>query len=643
MMTALKDEIDSIEKNIGGFSQYQTTAGAGDSIAFDKKPAQQFLKALGSVSGVKDKLSIKENNAPMQPENNQDVIIQSFANSEETLTISGKRIDRLTKSTKIYINNDIVPKGIQKTALQNNTILPQDKSLCEEAKIHWQNLAVGICHVQEIDLLVSPIIIDGKAISAPRVGEIKEDAPAILLLSSPALNFSYGTAQSLSSKDRNKFIEGMYRNLFNAAISEGRNYIALPAAGLGAFGGEPDVYFKALMKVSAENQFKDLNIIYHPAQFGTQFDKALKTSKSKNVVRATKDVVFIADALTKQGKLCALHNPSDADVVYGIYDVGEYWKNGKTDKGGYVGEEHIGAMTTAPLNSFGFNPQAYNNVVEQKLTQSPISHVLDNFLFKRKYKESKNDGSNQQPKNVTDEATEEKLKLVKSKITTGSHLLTRDHLIGLSILGNPESSRISSKDLKSIEPQLDKNGKLKSIALVFNDENGGWFPRIIHSMLNPDTLILQESKIKRPGCVVYELNPDVVKKLQYSDITKKFANGYPHHLNQDHLENIHGLEKIISELHRSMDVNSLTFDTNSGDLKTVTITFPLYPNSRMGYPKDINEFQTSLIPTLENALGADFNRLVKKSGQTENGTGYVEFDAHELERGLSCGSNLRPN
>ncbi len=63
----------------------------------------------------------------------------------------------------------------------------------------------------------------------------------------------------------------------------------------------------------------------------------------------------------KKGVPCALHNPSDADVVFGLYDIGEYWK-----KGHYVFEEHIASMSTAPLNSRLLNP--FPVVIERELT-----------------------------------------------------------------------------------------------------------------------------------------------------------------------------------------------------------------------------------------------------------------------------------
>lgn len=347
----LRTLLDKVEKNTGNFSSYETSLGKGENIPFTDKPAQQFLAGLDVANKI-EQLS-KKPTGKINVQDIKDVTICSLG-SENPLVIPKARIERLLKSAKVYVNNDIFPKGLYRKA----KVTTQDKSISAAARKHWQNLAVGVCHAQEIDLLVDQQIDkEGRAIAAPRTGKIEEGSPAILLLSTPALNFAYGTARFLTQKQQEKFIAGMYRNLFSVAVREGREYIAMPAAGLSVFGGNCQQYFKILMEVAEE--FPNLNVIYHPAKYSKEFDEALnKAGNPSNIVRASKDVVFIADQLTKEGKLCALHNPSDEDAVYGIYDIGQYWKNGKG--AGYVGEEHIGSMTTAPLNSKGLNPDAFD-------------------------------------------------------------------------------------------------------------------------------------------------------------------------------------------------------------------------------------------------------------------------------------------
>lgn len=362
--------IQSIEQNIGAFSSYQTSVGHGQNIPFGRKPAQQLIQGLGGKANSAAPLSEKEDESPLSLRNSTDVTIRSFENNNDSLTIPAKRIDRLLKHAKTYVNTAIFPEGLYQklTCSQGEmTIGAQDHGCVPDTCMYWQNLAVGLCHVQEIDLLVEQVVNQkGQAIAHFRQREIKVDDPAILLLSSPALNFGgngYGLAKDLPDSDVHEYLEGMYRNLFDAALQEGRTYVTLPAAGLGVFEGDPDTYFTALMKIAKE--YPELNIIYHPAQFVKAFDQALEKAQLPNIVKATKDVLFIADALTRAGYPCAMHNPSDADVVYGVYDVGEYWKSGKGN--GYVGEEHIGAMTTAPINSLKLNPSAYHTVVERNL------------------------------------------------------------------------------------------------------------------------------------------------------------------------------------------------------------------------------------------------------------------------------------
>jgi hypothetical protein len=359
--TALKKLIEDLK--VGNFSTYRTTSGPGEKIPFDLKPAQQFLKGLGVTSDVNAKLSSMADGKIVQKSGNSKVVVNSF-DPEKTseLTIAGDRIDTLINSAKTYVNTNIISKADFLTIV-NKTLKTQTEELHDGKYI--QNIAVGVCHSQKIDLLAEPkIVANGTVILAPKNGNITKDTNAILLLSSPALNLAYGSGVQLSNEDKIRYIEGMYRNLFNAAVAESYNYIALPAAGLGAFAGEDikeirKMYFRILTRISKE--FPNLNIIYHsgvPAN-ASDFDEIFEEDPSANLVRTDQDVMIVAHALTQGGKPCAYHNPSDADVVLGIYDVGEYWKEGN-----YVAEEHIGAMTTAPLNSRLLNPAAYSTVVE---------------------------------------------------------------------------------------------------------------------------------------------------------------------------------------------------------------------------------------------------------------------------------------
>lgn len=357
---ALKRSIEQYEKQTGTFSRYACEGGiTGEQISFDRKPAQQFLALMGCSSGGDEPLTM-----PGEDYEITSVTISGFTKgSKSTLTIAQDRIEELKASAKVYTNPKIITAATYQQA--SGTLSSQDAGISPNG-VAWQNLAAGVCHAQKIDLLVKQAISeDGKAITAEKSGHIAKGDKGIMLLSTPALNFAYGAAQGMPDQQAEDLIKNMYRLLFSAALDNGCTHITLPAAGLGVFGGKPEMYFKCMLEAAKE--YPELNVIYNPAQFGKQFSEALANFEKEggtNVAVTDRDVLFLADEMAKNGISCAMHNPSDADVVYGVYDVGQYWKKGKGS--GYVGEEHIGAISTAPFNSRGLNPEIYDKPIELK-------------------------------------------------------------------------------------------------------------------------------------------------------------------------------------------------------------------------------------------------------------------------------------
>lgn len=378
----LKLLMEEIKETIGLFSKSYKTMdehhheGHVQNIPFKLKPAQQFLAGLGVSDNQHVALSSLANIIPL------DVTIKHFSpkKSASELKISAARVSRLLQSSKIYVNTDLCPAGLYNKAMQHGLVSSQDTRISDDTQIHWQNLAVGICHSQEIDLLISTTKShNGRALTTARKGVIEKEAPAILLLSNPTLKFKNGFGKKLDRDTRIKFIEGMYRNIFNAAINEGRYYIAMPAGGLGKSGGKAELYFAALMKVARD--FPSLNIIYNPATHVKKFDDALHKANLANVARTNKNVVFIADKLTQQGKLCALFNQSTSDVAYGLCDIGECWK--RDENHNFDGENYIGSTTTAPLNSYGLNQHAYKNIVEHSFADAAVIHIPERPITPR--------------------------------------------------------------------------------------------------------------------------------------------------------------------------------------------------------------------------------------------------------------------
>jgi hypothetical protein len=356
----LAEELKEIEKKVGSFSRYQTTIGPAQDIAFEKKPATRFLQTL-QAKPENSRQGTTKWKKPDKEHFTADVKIKGFDDHSE-LIITAQRQKELYNSAKVYLNTAIITQNQYEKAL--GQIKPQSEAK-DESENYWSNLALGIVHAQNIDLLVEQQIIKDEAISAPRTGKIEGGASSIVLLSSPALNFGYGPAMEASETllYPSFYIENMYRNLFFAATQEGCEYITMPAAGLGVFKGDQTMYFTALKKVAKE--FPQLKIIYHPAKFEKDFYRIMGHELPNNLVKANKDVVFIADELRKANKKCALHNPSDMDVVYGVNDVGQFWRNGRGED--FVGEEDLGAKTTAVLNSYGLNPNAYANIFAMNL------------------------------------------------------------------------------------------------------------------------------------------------------------------------------------------------------------------------------------------------------------------------------------
>lgn len=345
-------------------------------IAYANKPAQQLLTQLGCPPAKNPGMQLlsqiaNKQNSPL-PFTTDVQITDAFPSgglfsgfggkAGPTLSITKEVLQSCAESAKLYLHKSV----FKDTAAYEEAAKAQlDFKRADEAT----NQAAGVVHAQKIHLLVEYEKDEtGTAVFSAKQGKIQA-GKEILLLSSPALNCGYdaktppgpGPASHLSTKERKKYITALYENLFSAALAEGYRYIALPPAGLGVFMGDPDEYFEVLTQVSA--QFPELNIYYNPAQHGVKFNQALQDARHAGNalphLKATdKDVVHLAAVLTENGYPCALHNPSDAAVVYGHADIGMFWKQGRGAN--YVGEENIGAISTGILGSKGINPGAYS-------------------------------------------------------------------------------------------------------------------------------------------------------------------------------------------------------------------------------------------------------------------------------------------
>lgn len=527
--------MDEIEGTTGLFStSYKTIdehnhKGHVYNIAFELKPAQQLLAGLGALPNQQALLS------SLTPGHTaidyKDVAVKSFSPKDsEELIIAADRIKRLHRSAKIYVNTDLCPAGLYAKAMQQHLVNRKDSSLSDDAQIHWQNLAAGVCHAQEIDLLVDASISkSGRALTTARKGVIGKDAPAILLLSNPTLKFKHGLAKKLDKETRLKFIEGMYRNIFNAAISSGRNYIVMPAAGLGKSGGKPDVHFAALMTVA--KNFPNLNIIYNPDKHAKKFDEALLKAKLDNVVKATKNVVFIADKLTRQGKPCALFSPCDSDVIYGHCDVGDNWKLEKNSN--FDGKNYIGATTTAALNSHGLNPHAWKHILERSLTAAPVVHKPETPVDISKAPSKKIDKPLPTPN--TTPSTEPKLEVVDETKHT-SHIETpvsnSDVAGSIEIKPTLPEKPVDEGDLSASKPIID---------IIIESKSGG------SGLFKPDSLPdVDKSKDKPERSHFNEEQIDAIRAV-ISGLEREIQSCWPYPNKDLKQIKVDALEALIIE------------------------------------------------------------------------------------------------
>ena len=340
-------------------------------IPEERIPAAQLLQQLNCwLNGERDLSTYQEGNQLSEQSISAvdgNIIIEDFTDSaQHRFYIDRKRVSNLLNNAKLYLNTEILSRA------QYEEILKCDTGLKE----HDYHRSVAVCHAQEIYLLVEQHLEkDGDteellAFSSPRHIPIDDHRlDPLLLLTSPALNDYQPTALSAAKKSR--YMLAFYSNLFDAAISEGSQCIVMPAAGLGAFGcGEvlASCYFKVLMQAASEYS-NQLIIFYNPRKKYSELFDRIKMAKGNpdNIIKTEKDTVFLANALNEGGFKTALHNPSDAEVVYGKMDIGMYWKS--LDEHLTAGEEYIGKMTTAPINSYGLNPESYHKIIARNLYQ----------------------------------------------------------------------------------------------------------------------------------------------------------------------------------------------------------------------------------------------------------------------------------
>ena len=238
-------------------------------------------------------------------------------------------------------------------------------------------LASNVCHSQEVFFFVEQHYENGLALNKLRNGCLDSATPSVLL-SIPGINLAYsgfqvkfsGENMEVAKYPADVIASNLWECVLESAQLHACQVLVIPPIGLGVFGGAyarqmAEVYFRTLFKtlVLPKYRGKLTNIFYNPLRFSKEFEKyrmELPIDVRETVELFGGDVKMLAIELSKHNVKCALVNPSDADVVLGVHDVGEYYKQGH-----YAMEEDIGATSTAVLGSWGIN-DVYKNA--QKIT-----------------------------------------------------------------------------------------------------------------------------------------------------------------------------------------------------------------------------------------------------------------------------------
>ncbi len=223
-----------------------------------------------------------------------------------------------------------------------------------------------------------------------------------------------------------------------------------------------------------------------------------------------------------------------------------------------------------------------------------------------------------------------------------SSKITQSIMAGLIQLWNLKTPRFSNDDIEGFEQEVNSKGQLTGILVQIKAEKAEWFKKAIGS--SRSILTFPDREKKSGDNITIVLDPDAVKKLPYEHLLRKFN----HSDKVNHFQLI-SLQEIANKVDNIVGRTSYAFEQrlqhydpatkkSSGDLQTVMLKLHISPHSSI---KNMEDFNNIFIPKLRDALGADFDRLVKDSGQALDGSAYINFWANELDSGLRSAPGLR--
>ena len=258
-------------------------------------------------------------------------------------------------------------------------------------------ISSNICHSQKVQFFVEEYNYSGYACNKIRNDDL-DQAPPSVVISIPGINFKYSPLQPsklIENGIAELCISNMWENILESAMIQGCKNISIPPIGLGAFlpldqtdaSNIADLYFKTLFKLLSDPKYhgKFDGIFYNAYPFNKQCQKMLmqyKDSIDCPVKVHSKDAKFLATNLSEAGYMCAVVNPSDMDVVLGLHDVGEYYKNGD-----YAMEEDIASTSTAFIGSTGIS-DVYKDKNRIQNSSSNINSITVKNLLGKIFKKS---------------------------------------------------------------------------------------------------------------------------------------------------------------------------------------------------------------------------------------------------------------
>jgi len=177
-------------------------------------------------------------------------------------------------------------------------------------------------------------------------------------------------------------VKTTYNMIFQSCTDHGVTHVSLIPMGLGVFLPRiqaDDVklmYFDAQLELLAENDYGFHTVFINPGPAKRQVETLLRHNRYKfscNVMIHTKNGKYLAQQLVRAGYQAAGLNPSDCIAVL-QGRMGYWWEVGRGSR--YVGEEDIGATSTAPLMQYNATDVFASDRVLQHLPPRPARKSL---------------------------------------------------------------------------------------------------------------------------------------------------------------------------------------------------------------------------------------------------------------------------